>query len=113
LRSLCAQPVCFRKRSVISEKVPVFFLPYLVAVFGIFFKKREVGIQLKGVTRIKNLVVQHAAARQVRCQFQACIVPAGLAALRIVDGAVKTDLATVYRPVRYLPRCVPFAGKAG
>jgi hypothetical protein len=40
-------------------------------------------------------------------------VPAGLAAFRIVDGAIKADEAAVYRTVGYLPGCIPFAGKAG
>ena len=101
--------------AVVAKQIPSFFLPNLVAVDGIFLEKSEVGIQLKIVVAVEELVFDDVILRRHRHELGIEVGSAGFAAFCGVNGTKETRQSRFNGPVGNLAGVIPFApeGRAG
>ena len=100
-----------RVTAVVTEQISAFFLPDLVAVYRISFEKCEVGIQLKIVVAVKELIFDDVVSRRHRYQLHVGIGAAGFASFVWVNRPIKANQSRLNSPVGNLAGRIPLAVK--
>src|SRR5688572_30381857 len=99
--------------SIVTKKVSFFLLPYLVTVDLVVEEKSKIGIQLKIIMGVVQLIFYNIAFAQIALQLEIDISATCFSALIGIDSSEETDQPVLKSSFRNLTRCFPFTVKSG